>query len=107
MTVFLVFRGLETLSYTPPESKDPNVVFIPYPWKGIPLSERSARVGIADVNIPARVAVRVEDTIEYFKARRSKAANEPEAKGANPQDNKRQTASGVIPIGFPSGFRRP
>jgi hypothetical protein len=44
--------------HTPPESKDPNVIFIPFPWKGVRLLEHCAQSTITDVNIPAQVATR-------------------------------------------------
>jgi hypothetical protein len=41
--------------YTPPESKDPNVVFVPWPWEGAYLLEQSVQITITDVDIPAEI----------------------------------------------------
>ena len=63
--------------YTPPESKDPNIVFVPYPWQGTRILEQSAQVGAADVNVPARVAANSQDTREYWLMHESRGEEKP------------------------------
>jgi hypothetical protein len=50
-------------TYTPPESKDPNIVFVPWPWGGAYLLEQSAQITITDVSIPAEVETGTSKTM--------------------------------------------
>ncbi|MCX5644787.1 MAG: hypothetical protein NTZ17_08885 [Phycisphaerae bacterium] len=87
---FLSWDRPRTPVYTPPESKDPNVVFIPYPWQGTRILEQSAQVDISDVNVPARVAANPKDAREYWLMHESRGGEKPETNGPNPQNNKKR-----------------
>jgi hypothetical protein len=87
---FFIPKGFDVVSYTPPKSKDPNVVFIPHPWEGTATLEQLTQIAIVDVNVPARVAANPKDTAEYSLTHKPQAEDKPKATVTNPEKNEKE-----------------
>ena len=52
---FRNWDGFATFTYVPPQSKDPEVAFVPWPWKGTSLLEQAVERTVSDVNVPGEL----------------------------------------------------